>query len=313
MLIPVRKIRTKHVIQILSVFLIVSVFLFANPEIKRNINTGITNVGVAYFGIQSKFWPCNASYNALKNVKNIHISFLWKTFGTNIECLEKFIADPRLQTLQVHLTNGSALRNKVLRPYEPLRGENVSSLNSKLESRDKKTLKIFGREMNRANTAVLSKLDQGQACIISPILEGNLSSKAANNLFTYLKKRKPRRCLLVYNSAGVGGQLPKGADLMEGHGKNSIICRYCVTNLDGTDIDFPFRRTVQISNHIKSSEVMRYIEKRAKVVVNYLWIQEFNGKKEQSTRSDTRKRKDYPNSQLFRAVANFIVRAENKK
>lgn len=295
----------------MAFFFVIMLFscLISNPSKLYAIN----NVGVAYFGIQSKFWPCKASFKALKNVKNIHLSFLYRTFGTRNQCLYKFIEDERFQSLEIHLTNGSALRNKILRPYEALRGETVSSLNRKLESRDRKILRIFKRELNRANREILSKLKQHQACIISPILEHNLSSGAEKVLFTYLSRVKPKNCLLASNAAGFGGSFPKGADLSEGHGKHSIVCRNCINNLDGTDIDFPIRRTRQPSNSIRYTEVMRYIEQRRISVLNFLWIQEFNGKKDSSTRSDTRTRKDYPSLRLFKEVIKFIIKAEKKK
>lgn len=273
----------------------------------------IVNVGVGYYGIQSQYWPCEKSYNALKDVKNIHISFLYRSFGMNNECLYKFIDDQRTKTVEVHLTNGCSVRNRQNRPYEVLSGETIWSLNKKLENKDPKIYRKFKREMDRYNKDIISRMRQDQVCLISPILESNLSGKAADRLFKYMRKIAPPQCLLVSNDMGAFGGYPNGSDLSEGHGQNSLVCSTCVNNLDGHDIDLNYRRSKYPSDsHINESQVMGYIRERANSFVNFLWISEFNGRDEISSNSDPRQRKEYPSRRLFKEVAKFIIEAQKK-
>lgn len=289
-------------------FLVLILFL-----LPINTSAQVYNVGLGTYGIQSEHWKCDAMIRSLKPVNQIHIAFLYKTFGMNNECLYRIMSDPRFKSLEIHLTNGAGLRKPVRRWYEVLAGESVASLNRKLEARDKKILRIFKRELNEVNTNIISKLRSDQACFISPILEHNLSNTATYNLMSFLKPIIPPNCLLVNNPMGAGNGDTMGADLYERHGSSQYSCSWCINDLDGEDISFDVRKGMP-ENHIHDYQLPDFIMSHRDLVANFLWIREMNGWDTASFSAafeDPRERTNFPQKWLFDLVVQYIVQAEN--
>ena len=276
----------------------------------------ITNVGLAYYGIQSNNWDCDAMFKGIKDINLIHIALLYKTFGMNNKCLDRLIADPRLKSLEIHVTNGAGLRKIIRRWYEVLSGESTSSLSKKLENNDPAILKIFKDEYDEINASILSKLRSDTACFISPILEHNLSAKAQQNLFSFTRKHIPAGCLIVNSPMDLSTSL-NGADIFESHGYEaaSATCKNCISNGDGEDINLP-QRAGLVDSNIGDPRLRSWIISRRGLVLNFLWIREFNGWDKANgsgnTEPDPRSRNSFPDLALFQAVSEYITWAETR-
>lgn len=271
----------------------------------------IYNTGLGVYGIQSKHWNCHAMINSLKKLDQIHLSFVYRTFGLNNKCLLKIIKDPRLKTLEIHVINGSGLRRNKHFNYEIFANETPASLNKKIKNNNKKTLKKFKREINRINRTIISKLRSDQICLISPILEHNLSNQSARKLMKFLKKIIPSSCLLVNNP--LGGGTFSGADIYERHGNNTFNCLNCINNLDGTDIEFITRAGLKNRN-IHESQLPKFINNNRKLLVNFLWIREFNGivtKNLEIVFKNPRKRINFSNEIMFNHIVKYIFQAQH--
>jgi len=275
----------------------------------------ITNVGVAYYGIQSNNWDCDNSFNSLKGVNNIHVAFLYKTFGMNNDCLFKFMADPRFRSLEIHLTNGAGLRKASPRWYEllPANGYNRASLENALLTRNRKVMRMFKRELAIVNKTILSKLRQDQACFVSPILEHDLSAQAFDNLVRALRPTLLPGCLIVNSPDGPdnGAELP---DIIEHHSAPPYGCPNCINDLDGMDISFSFRSGIA-GGSISEKNLPDFMINHRMDVVNFLWIREDNGYSVASlsgANEDPRSRNEFPTWQLFSAVAEYIHWAETQ-
>lgn len=69
-----------------------------------------SEVGISYFAIQHKRFPCSTALSVYDGVKKPSLSFLWSTFGTSTKCIDKLVATGKPITLQIHASNGSCVR-----------------------------------------------------------------------------------------------------------------------------------------------------------------------------------------------------------
>ena len=65
-----------------------------------NSNLGLTNIGYAAFNLTAPNFNCSGFLEATKNLEELHISFLYNTFGNKYACLKTLLKDPRLKTLE---------------------------------------------------------------------------------------------------------------------------------------------------------------------------------------------------------------------
>jgi len=278
-------------------------------------NAQIYNVGLGAYGIQSQYWKCEDMIQSLQPLNEIHVAFLYRTFGLSNDCLWRLIADPRFRSLQIHLTNGAGVRNRARRWYEVLSNETVDSLNAKIEKRDRALLQIFKQELAKVNKTIISKMRQDQACFISPILEHNLNPRATRILMDFLRPLLPEGCLLVNNPMGSGNGDTMGADLYERHGAGQHSCSWCINDLDGMDIDFYTRRAIISANKIHESKLPAFILNHRDLVANFLWIAEMNGWERTNSfasgQKDPRSRTNFPNKGLFDLMVQYVIFAEN--
>ena len=89
--------------------------------------SGLVNVGFAPFNLTAGAFNCRGFLRATKDFPELHITFLYNTFGNDYSCLVKLLKDPRLKTLEVHLINEPGHRNGRLGSYEFL--ADVGSVN----------------------------------------------------------------------------------------------------------------------------------------------------------------------------------------
>jgi hypothetical protein len=282
-------------------FLVValSLLLIFTPS---RCNAVVDNLGIAPYAIQKDDFPCRALINAFKNVDEVHLSFLYRTFGNNNKCLKKFMRDERLQTLQIHVMNEVCVRKGNCGKYESLAGIHKNDLDKKLRN-SKKLWKRIEKHAFKLRELLDENLGEQTQCMISPLLESQyVGEKAARKVFRKFRNWFPE-CAMVWNP--VSAQfLPKGADFLETHGRNAMSCGYCISNLDGTDINFVHRRSF-LDNYINENQLPKYIKSHKRNVVNFLWTTECNCMERRF--KDPRKRK-CENNKVYKKMGQYIRR-----
>lgn len=274
------------------------------------VSKQMRNAGFGYYGIQSRRWNCNASYDALKKVKTVNIAIgPWKSFGKETRCLRRHMRNPRLHFLEIHFINGAGLRNGRLQKNEIVYGETIQSLNHKLERKDRKLLRKIGIEAGKLGKFLDENLNLNTQCLFNPVLENDLTYRAGKNLYAYLRKIIPSRCKFVWNQNGAKISSVPNSDYTETHGVASSTAPGVITDLDGTDINFKHRKTISTTNFIDESEIKNYLFSRAESLVNYLWIVEFNGVC-RGRWVGPEDRRCFPSRTVFNLVANLVVQSQ---
>lgn len=69
-------------------------------------------LGVTLLGLRSPTFNCEDLKSMLEGVQRPALSFLWKSFGENDQCLDWFLDDPREKTLQVFVINSVCVRKR---------------------------------------------------------------------------------------------------------------------------------------------------------------------------------------------------------
>ena len=162
-------------------------------------------VGVGYYAIQNKTFPCERALEVFNGVKRPTLMFLWSTFGAGTACVEKFAKmNNRNKQIYIHFSNECCRRNGTCKKGELLRTTNVKDLNKLLEKKDKKTLKEYQKRMEE----ILLFIDKvmiyapNTTWFISTGLEDNYSTNAAkvvlNNLKKFKKKSKNASKITLY-------------------------------------------------------------------------------------------------------------------
>ena len=240
----------------------------------------ILNIGRAPFAITAPSFACDDFLNSVQNFPELHIAFLFNTFGNDFTCLNRVIQDPRTKTIMIHLVNEPGHRNKRLGEYEFLyKVKSPSDYDYQLRTQNP-TLKWRFDNYVQPVVELVKTFPEHIQCIISPGLESNLSNDASKILINWTRNHFPN-CKIAWNplrNSKISVSMVD-ADLVESHGKNPQLDAPCTVNTDGTDISFPDRPSFQNSEwYIKSGpELTSYVKKYAsKCDVVFLWVTEDN-------------------------------------
>jgi len=290
-------------------------FLFSNSETQ-----GLSNIGYAPFNLTSPKFNCRAFRKSLAPLNEIHISFLYNTFGNDFSCLKKLLKDERLKTLQIHLINEPGHRNNRLGDYEFLKNVgSVQRYDSLLRRSDPKLKAKYVKYTNRLRVFLENNLQSHTDLIINPGLESNLTNKAGKILVSYTRELFPT-ARIVWNPfiPHPKKRSATNADLLEGHNLNPKINAPCIYNLDGTDVSYPNRPALgepehtddQSKNWVESGRPLRQLlEKYANVCeIAFVWTAESNGLDYKSKRFvDPRNRNHNVSLKKYRTIMKDIV------
>lgn len=306
-------------IVIAVVFSVVSMYVVSPPitnsQVVENVSIQpikLTNVGLAPYAIRHEKFECLKFLNSINSLSTINISMLWDSFGNNNDCLLSLLNDPRMRSLEIALINECCIRNNDCAPNEFLYGMKKSDYEKRLVARDPKLLGKIREYFSQINLFLEVNLQPNTQCYVSPGLESNLSSKAFNVISSIAESSFPK-CMIVANP--LGGRGGYNADFREHHGTSTGKVPPCITNLDGTDIDFPQRRTVQPHNHIDvGKKLTSYIGKAARrCELSFLWVKEMNcydtGKRYSGKRVPPLKR-GCKSGKVFELVASEVAKAQ---
>ena len=286
--------------------------LSANPEsiseaALEDASPYIGNVGRGVFSLTSETFDCRGFLKSVKRLPVLHIAVLYNTFGNDFRCWDRIAQDPRLQTIELNLINEPGHRNGRLGTYEFLYGlGSPSDYDQLLRKKDQRLKRRFVKYVRLAR-AKIEQLPKNVQCLINPGLESNVSPEAGATLIEWTREQFPN-CRTVWNPLTNHSQKRRavtGADFVEAHGPLPKVTNPCVTNLDGTDIDFPERATsFEHGNYIQSgSPLMQYLSTNAnKCEVVFLWVPEDNCNYSNSF-VDPRKRNCRQASKVFPLVA----------
>jgi len=271
---------------LLIFFLIIPLFAFAE-----------NNLGLAYYAIQHKDWPCARSLEVFKDLSNPRLSFLWRTFGDDLNCVERFLQLPTTKTLHVHLVNETCQRDSSCGKYEFVHGLSIDQYRETI---------IGGRANIHARLSdylkplqtLLQRYREGLTCSISPGLESNLSPAAAKIIIARIRPIFPH-CSVVWNPVGNNrfGIAPISGTTLELHGSEPKLSPPCIAGLDGQDIALPMRSAL-LRNFIDHRRLPQYFERMKQCSANYLWISEFSGIANEQM-PDPRARINFPTAEQF--------------
>lgn len=255
--------------------------------IKRR-SKSLVNVGDAIFDLTSPKFSCKKYLKSRDKLDFLHIAFLYNTFGNKFDCVKTLLQDPRLMTIEINLINEPGHRNRRLESHEFLhyiRG-GPAKYSRLLKSRNKDLKKRFDAYVVKAQNLLMGYQQPHTKCFINPGLESNVSVRAGKVLVEWAREAFPQ-CSIVWNPLHGKLQASRtGANLAEGHGPGPNFTGPCITNLDGTDINFPDRLTCAAKtyneegtkNWINSGNALRsYITEYAnRCEVAFLWVGEYN-------------------------------------
>jgi len=288
-------------------------------------SNGLTNVGYATFNLTSPNFNCRAFSRAIRNVQELHITFLYNTFGNDFSCLTKLMADERLKTLQIHLINEPGHRNNRLGQYEFLKQVGTVQNYNLLVRTDNLSLK---RKFKRYVKPLVELLDQNlnsyTSLIINPGLESNLTDKAGKVLVSWTREIFPE-ARIVWNPL-VPNQVRLSrtqADFIEGHNLNPEIYDPCIYNMDGTDVSLPSRPAIgeqdykegESKNWLQSGPPIRQLieEYANRCEVAFIWTAESNGIDESnSSFVDPRKRNNNISYERYAEIIQDVEYLQNK-
>jgi len=186
-----------------------------------------SRVGISAFAIQQPTFNCDAFISTTNGISNFHISWLWHTFGTNLDCVNRVIERDNLKSMQIHIVNESCMDN---RPENCTPDEffdmDENRYRSLIDSNDaftRATLEAAAQGIND----VVSRLPRSVACYISPGLESNLSAQQMQKVISWIRPFLPSRCRYVAR---------RGAEITEFHHLDMPLPTPCIYNEDGRTV-----------------------------------------------------------------------------
>lgn len=204
-------------------------------------STAKGEAGVSYLAIQGfSSQQCTRALKVFRGLPEVHLSFLWGTFGTDTQCLRRFFAKygHKRTTLHVHLANSTCLRApRYCERGDIFAGYSRDGLNRAIENKQRKLIIEYTQRAAALRGAVLAS---GQSPEVSVTfgLEDDFTRRAFTKLRRHFAQgfaavqfglvRNPNA--FIYDSDGAYG--------VELHAWESIFPagRACIWSNDGRDI-----------------------------------------------------------------------------
>lgn len=281
---------------------------------------GLTNVGYAPFNLTSPRFNCSGFLASLKPFNELHISFLYNTFGNDFSCLNKLLADSRLKTLDINLINEPGHRNGRLGKYEFLYDVGtVNQYDQKLRKRDRRLKRKFDQYVRLLQDELKDNLRPHTSLVINPGLESNISVAAARVLVRWSRDAFPD-ARIVWNPfvESLTRRHTVDADLIEGHGLYPRLKAPCFYNMDGTDVKYNNRPALGESEGIKNyfhsgAPLFQQLEKYANLCeVAFLWTQESNGLSYKEGFKDPRTRSNRTSTEMYKQIMGDILQIHRR-
>ncbi|CAB4141241.1 hypothetical protein UFOVP410_80 [uncultured Caudovirales phage] len=279
----------------------------------------LTNVGIAVFNLTANRFNCSGFIATSKPLDELHISFLYNTFGNNFRCLKILLNDKRLKTLQVHLINEPGHRNRRLGKYEFLYNiKSPSDYNSLISKNDAKLKTNFNNYVLPLKQFLEQNLRKDTELIISPGLESNLSDANGKILIRWTREVFPN-ARVVWNPLRFNQNSLKSSrgDLLESHGLFPSLFPPCVYNSDGSDVSYPNRPALgqneytegKSKNWIQSgAPVFQLYEQMSNLCENsFFWVAESNAIDYRNGFVDPRLRNNRISTKDYRRIMSDVI------
>lgn len=282
---------------------------------QERVDSQLTNVGYATFNLTAPKFNCDGFIDSVSSLTELHVAFLYNTFGNDFRCLNRLLADPRLKTLEVNLINEPGHRNNRLGPYEFLYDVgSVSQWNQKLGRRDARLKQKYIDYVKPLQDVLQQNLRSDTTLLINPGLESNLSAQSGRVLIQWTRPLFPD-ARIVWNPyrASLTTRKYVGADLVEGHGLYPALKAPCIYNMDGTDVKYSNRPALGEGSGIKNyyhsgKPLFQQIEKYAnRCEVAFVWNQESNGLNYKLSFRDPRKRNHNISDAMYRQIMRDVI------
>jgi hypothetical protein len=304
---------------ILLSILILVVPLFV-PISSVAIAQGLPNVGYATFNLTANKFNCEGYIKSIAPLEELHIAFLYNTFGNNFSCLERLLADPRLKTLEVNLINEPGHRNNRLGKYEFLYNVgSVATWNKKLVAKDVALKQKYVNYVKPIQNVLSQHLQPHTTLMINPGLESNVSATAGRVLIAWTRDLFPN-ARIVWNphKASLSTRRIVNADLVEGHGLYPALKEPCVYNMDGADVKYANRPALGENSGTKNyfhsgAPLFQQLEKYAnRCEVAFVWTQEGNGLSYKQGFKDPRTRNHFIPTSMYNQIMRDIIAVQKR-
>jgi hypothetical protein len=177
-----------------------------------------TNLGIAPFAIQHPGFDCEAMIKGLDGLPSINIAFLWNTFGTSTTCLDRIFSLSKTEIIEAHITNGTCdKQGRTCGKYEFKYRITDADLSRGLARNDRAILSRF-RQHLKSFRDYLTTQGSSKTCLVSPMLEANVTASAGRVLIQETRKALGDRCLVVWNPRHPSQLQQLGQDISEVHG-----------------------------------------------------------------------------------------------
>ena len=302
------------------ILLLVGVLFNAPSTSGTEDDIGLPNVGYAPFNLTANDFNCSGFLEAIQPLKELHIAFLYNTFGNDFSCLDVILQDPRLKTLEINLINEPGHRNNRLGKYEFLSTVgSVGAWNQKLKTHNKNLKQKFVTYVDPIKQFLSGRIQAHTSLLINPGLESNLSVQAGKVLISWTRESFPD-ARIVWNPHRVALTTRKyvGADIVEGHGLYPALKEPCVYNMDGTDVKYNNRPALGEDSGTKNyfhsgTPLFQQLEKYAnRCEVAFVWTQEGNGLSYKRGFKDPRKRNNFIPTSMYKQIMKDIIRVQKR-
>lgn len=305
----------------LQILLTVCVLFNTTSLLAQDNSSGLTNVAYSPFNLTSPNFNCRGFLQSIEKIEELHIAFLYNTFGNDFSCLTRLLADSRLKTLEVNLINEPGHRNNRLGKYEFLYDVGaVRDYDRKLRGRNPHLKKRLNEYVRPLQSVLDRNLQSHTSLMINPGLESNVSVPAGRILVAWSRELFPE-ARIVWNPYRVSLTTRRAvrADLVEGHGLSPKLNAPCVYNMDGTDVKYKDRPALGegvdiIKNFYHSgTPLFQHMEKYAnRCEVAFIWTQEGNGLSYKEKFKDPRSRNHFIPTSMYRQIMRDVIRLHRR-
>lgn len=175
---------------------------------------------------------------SLVGVNSYTVSFLWNTFGNNLDNIKRELNDPRVNGLQLILVNENCAKYPRCGNYELLAGMNTDKFRQLLRQRDPAFKSKVEQYAANAANFFYANVKPTHKKYLNPLLESKCSREEWQIFAEWVRPYFPD-WIFVWNPLGAKPGLPQPpAMISEGHGDNPKFDNSaCIANPDGTSID----------------------------------------------------------------------------
>lgn len=218
-----------------------------------------TTVGYDVLGLDHKNFPCDEFIRQLPT--GSALGYLAHTFSPEYNCLKKTLASGKVSIGRVHLLNNTCYRATPNRcgPYEVQSKATAGDIDRQFKT---KSGAIYDAVVDRAKIVERIFKTANVPCLISPVLEHNLSIEAAKNAADLVRVHAPS-CQPVNNPCnGCGHNVFLKGEINEAHGADQDRGANWIVSHDGESAE--------------NQNARKYLRRNADTKITFFWVSLYN-------------------------------------